>query len=207
MTAAVTELTIEHIMTRVRDEVKGGRSVNEAVRRCLSNVSASALRELVAEYLRFIGEQVLRAQEREARVAAWEAAQNTPEAVAARQAKDEELARSEAEWRREADDRRREREARYHRGLMAILDDYASHLRMEWTQELMESTFGLADGTRVQWAVATVADHKAHMAMVTTQVQGQMRDLGLHQAAIDEINRHAAARCLADVVEFKGGQS
>lgn len=93
-----------------------------------------------------------------------------------------------------ADDERRRSE------FQAIVDSYTSKLKIEWTAELLASTFALDDGRMVTWGDATVDDHRERLAMFTRNAQANLEGAVRHQRAIDTLEQCSIER-LADLAE------
>ena len=88
---------------------------------------------------------------------------------------------------------------RLHASLSRILDDYADRLRIEWTAELLASTFALPDGTRILWGEATLAQHEERLQMLVRNAEANLEAAARHRAAMAAIVR-ADALCLNEVV-------
>lgn len=74
-----------------------------------------------------------------------------------------------------------------HAKLHESIETYASHLRMEWTEELLKTTFSLSDGTRVLWGDATIDQHVARAEMLRRNVEAVAETAARHHAAITAI--------------------
>jgi|ERR1051326_7184523 hypothetical protein len=83
--------------------------------------------------------------------------------------------------------------------LQAALDRMVAELKMEWTQELLDSTFALSDGSRVTWGNATVEEHRERARMFTDLAETNLHGAARHKLAIDQLVR-AGATCLNEVV-------
>lgn len=92
-----------------------------------------------------------------------------------------------------------EHRTRFHRGMTALLDGYAAHLRMEWTTELLASSFALGDGTSTTWGAATIAQHEQRIGMLTDHAGATLETAARHRAAVEAI-RTAGAERLDQVV-------
>lgn len=64
---------------------------------------------------------------------------------------------------------------------------FADGLEMDWTHELLESTFALGDGQVVSWGEATIEQHQQRIDMLTSMTKGTLETAGKHQAAINEL--------------------
>lgn len=82
--------------------------------------------------------------------------------------------------------------------LSAAFKRYEDHVKMEWTRELLLSTFTLKDGRKVSWGEATVAQHLERIKIFTDQADINMQGAERHRQAIRDIKHHKAA-CLDDV--------
>lgn len=102
----------------------------------------------------------------------------------------------QAEW----DAFREESDARFASRVSGLLKQYASELRAEWTQELLESTFALPDGLHVTWGTATVDQHMERAQMLSQQAVGTLETAALHRKAIEDI-RAGGVSCLVEMKE------
>lgn len=84
--------------------------------------------------------------------------------------------------------------------MTAITEDYARHLRMEWTAELLATGFPLPDGTRTTWGQATIEQHQARVAMFEGQALNAVEGAARHRKAIHALQA-TGARCLAEAAE------
>lgn len=100
------------------------------------------------------------------------------------------------EWSRQLE---RDSAAKLNASLNNLLADYRKDLRMEWTEELLESTFALGDGTRVSWGEATIDQHQERVAMFMGNVAANIEGAARHEQAIVDI-KTAEVSCLSDVV-------
>ena len=109
--------------------------------------------------------------------------------------------RDEAAKKRSDDEfarRKKEIDDEFTRGIQKILDDVASKIRLEVTEELLSSVFALGDGRRVTWGEATVDDHKTRIVMLENQMIGTGQTASLHMKAIEMIQSNGVMK-LADV--------
>jgi hypothetical protein len=81
-----------------------------------------------------------------------------------------------------------------------ILSQLREELRLEWTEELLESRFTLRDGLSVTWGAATVAQHKERADMFMDNVAANMDGAARHNKAIRAIEE-AGAKCLNEAVD------
>lgn len=86
----------------------------------------------------------------------------------------------------EAEDRRWER-------LGAALDRFTADLRLEWTAELLNSTFTLPNGEAVTWGAATVEQHVERRDMFLRNAEGNLEGAARHDLAVRELRQSAAA--------------
>lgn len=89
----------------------------------------------------------------------------------------------------------RERE----QGMKRLLDSYRDSLRMEWTEELRQSTFALRDGTLVTWGAASRAHHEERVAIFRANAEANLEGAARHMAAIDTLES-TGADCLDEAV-------
>lgn len=182
-------------------QARRGRDIFDAARDAVNPLSRGALLLLaeaaivdhVRATLRREGLEKERSAERQrdeeraaqdAKRAAWE---SSPEGIAARE-------RRETEWLNE----RMERDEQRAQRLRAVFEQYEADLKIQWTAELLASEFSLADGTRVTWGEATLAQHTARRDMFRDNAAANMEGAARHSAAIRELER-SGADCLANV--------
>lgn len=67
------------------------------------------------------------------------------------------------------------------------VESFARELRIEWTQELLDSGFALPDGTVVLWGDATVSHHRARAEMLYGNVMANAKAAARHESAIGAI--------------------
>lgn len=67
------------------------------------------------------------------------------------------------------------------------MDEFAASLRVQWTEELLNSTFRDADRNLVRWGDATIAQHEEHRDELFRTAGNHLRDAALHEAAIAEL--------------------
>lgn len=67
------------------------------------------------------------------------------------------------------------------------LNRYAEDLRIQWTAELLDSTFTLADGTPVAWGEATVEQHAERRQMFLNNAHANMEGAARHEVALREL--------------------
>lgn len=110
---------------------------------------------------------------------------------------------------RERDERyaREDREAKeaWDRIMKGVQDDIedkaiklAEQMVVEWTADLLASTFALRDGTRVTWADATQQQHRDRIEMLVKQAAGTVETAALHEKALREI-AEAGVKRLGDL--------
>lgn len=72
--------------------------------------------------------------------------------------------------------------------VMKAFKDFEDNIRtdvtLELTEELLGSSFSLADGRSVTWGEATVADHKVRINLLLAQASGTVTTAKLHKAAV-----------------------
>lgn len=77
------------------------------------------------------------------------------------------------------------------------ISNYTREIKLEWTRELLQSTFTLEDGSRVTWGGATEAMHRERAAMFSGLAEINAQGAERHREAIREIRRLGVA-CLND---------
>lgn len=108
-----------------------------------------------------------------------------------------------AEWR-ERERLREQAVQRERERHQAFVDRIKAEARMEWTADLLASTFAVGDGTRVSWAEATVQQHEQRIAFLTRHVEGSLDTLKRHEVAVAEIlaaHADTLAGAIADSVD------
>jgi len=101
----------------------------------------------------------------------------------------------------------RDAKARWDSLMTQIQDDIhdkatslAGEMVVEWTRDLLASTFALPDGSRVSWGDATAADHRVRVDMLVKQASGTVETAALHQKALQELGAAGVQR-LSDLPE------
>jgi hypothetical protein len=84
---------------------------------------------------------------------------------------------------------------RFRASLQEALDTYTREMRMQWTTELLNSTFALPDGTMVSWGEASVEQHLARREMLAANARGNLEAAARHEVAIRRL-RETNADCL-----------
>lgn len=97
----------------------------------------------------------------------------------------------------EARVREREIELNLRETLRAATQRFKEATIMEFTNELLNATFSLPDGTEVKWGDATVDQHEARKQMFQDQAQTNLEGAARHDIAI-ELLRTTGARTLYD---------
>lgn len=82
--------------------------------------------------------------------------------------------------------------------LTSAMEKYRESIRIEWTRELLDSSFAMGDGTFVTWGDATRENHEARIEMHRANAQAGLEGWARHAAAIDAITA-AGASCLNDI--------
>lgn len=72
------------------------------------------------------------------------------------------------------------------------LERYAEDLKIEWTAELLDSTFGLRDGTQVTWGDATVEQHRERRQMFLDNAHANMEGAARHEIALRQLEETGA---------------
>lgn len=99
---------------------------------------------------------------------------------------------------KEQDEERIERELHWHRQLSPIVEELVQERKLEWTKELLCSTFTLMDGSRVAWGEATLEQHNARVRIFTNNAAANIEGIARHQQAIDLLKK-TKAPCLNKV--------
>lgn len=86
--------------------------------------------------------------------------------------------------------------ARQHERMAAemrvLVDRIADTIRLEVTQELLDSEFALGDGRQVRWGSATVAEHEQRIDMLERNAVANAEAAARHRAAIDLLKANGA---------------
>lgn len=98
---------------------------------------------------------------------------------------------------------REDREAKeaWERIMQGIQDDIedkairlAEQMVVEWSADLLASTFALRDGTKVTWADATQQQHRDRIEMLVKQAAGTVETAALHEKALQEMGQAGVSR-------------
>lgn len=100
---------------------------------------------------------------------------------------------------RERAEARRDSEERMKVAMAAAREEYKAALFMEWTDDLLASTFALNDGRLVTWGEATIADHEERIAMFERNAHANLEGAARHALAITRLRESDAAK-LAELV-------
>jgi len=95
------------------------------------------------------------------------------------------LEHEQQEWLREVD---------------RMIERRAKKAGIAWASDLITLSFSLADGSRVTWGDATIAQHRARRLMLSTHAAAELASATRHEAAIKAITNQPGAACLADVL-------
>ena len=79
-----------------------------------------------------------------------------------------------------------------------ILIDYVENLKIEWTQELLDATFALGDGTLVRWGSASAEHHRQRIEMFSANARANVEGAARHVKALEAMEL-AGAACLDEV--------
>lgn len=90
----------------------------------------------------------------------------------------------EREWR----ERESELKANLWKSMNESLRIYTDEMRVQWTDELLNSQFNLPDGTSVTWGTATRDQHEARYEMFKTNAMANLEGAARHKKAIDDLN-------------------
>lgn len=100
----------------------------------------------------------------------------------------------------------RDRYGNHHRIIANIFDEAvdkqieekAREIGMEWTAELLTTTFAMPDGTRVKWGEATLEQHRTRSAQLAKNASRNLEAATRHRVAINTI-AESGASCLNEV--------
>lgn len=167
----------------------------EAAARVLARLSAQDRSDLAIEQLIAQGRAVVRARTLAAEQRAEEKARQrriaqfrSPVAAAERSSR---AAAEDAKY----DRLRAEGQAE----IRNALDAYALSRVIEWTAELLDSTFAMPDGKRVTWGEATLAQHSTRANMFATNVLVNAEGAARHRLAIVALTTSGKASLRAAV--------
>lgn len=93
-------------------------------------------------------------------------------------------------------------DAQLARAMTSILNDYKAELRIEWTADLLASTFSVGDGTFVTWGEATADHHRDRVEMFKANAIANIEGAARHEAALDTLTT-TGAPCLNMAVATK----
>lgn len=79
-----------------------------------------------------------------------------------------------------------------------IFDGFRRQVRMEWTRDLLATTFALRDGAVVSWGEATVSQHEERAGMYAEQALSGLEGMAAHSQALDEL-KAAGVRTLNEL--------
>ena len=79
------------------------------------------------------------------------------------------------------------------------LERYTEEMRIQWTADLLDSTFSLRDGSTVTWGDASVEQHEERRAMFIANAHVNMEGAARHELAIQQL-REAGAPTLREMV-------
>lgn len=65
---------------------------------------------------------------------------------------------------------------------------YTEEMRVQWTQELLDSQFNMPDGTTVTWGTATREQHEARYEMFKNNAMANMEGAARHKQAMQQID-------------------
>lgn len=187
-------------LVRLCDEMtRDGAATRPVAMRLVSDLGdGQLLRRLAAEYLVDALARARRSQaldvERESAV--------TPERMPRKGT------RARAEWEQTAEGRAwvQQEESDWLRSVQMVhgvvqhaLSRYVEDLRIQWTADLLDSTFSLSDGTMATWGEATVEQHEARRQMFLSNAHANLEGAARHELAVREL-RESGAINLRDMV-------
>lgn len=91
------------------------------------------------------------------------------------------------EWERTSDQIRRQCDARFAASIHASIETYTNEVKMQWTQDLLDTGFALPDGTTVTWGDATVDQHKQRAQMFTANAAANIKGAARHTQAVRDL--------------------
>ena len=176
------------------------RHIPEMAYEALRENNYAGVREMAARYLAGAATDLLRErtaaaekraeqQRQEQWRASWDANDDGPGGRERRKWEDRER-RADEEWA--------ERKAELQRNLDDAIAEWKGQLRIEWTAELLDSTFAMRDGTRVAWGDATVEQHRERAEMFEANAIANAQGAARHRYAIDALEA-AGARSLREL--------
>lgn len=92
---------------------------------------------------------------------------------------------------------------RYNQRLYAMVDDFITAKRVEWTAELLDSAIAMPDGTIVLWGDATLQQHQERRDMFMRNALANTEGAARHEQAIREL-AEAGAPTLRELVSVRG---
>lgn len=94
-------------------------------------------------------------------------------------------------WRKRADQEEERAmwliEQSMNANIQRAVDRYTEEVKMQWTTELLDSTFALRDGTPVMWGDATVADHEERRKMFVDNARANIEGASRHEMALRDL--------------------
>lgn len=87
--------------------------------------------------------------------------------------------------------------------VMQLVKEVQEETRIHVTRELLETVFALGTGERVTWGAATIDQHRERVALLRTNILGNLETAARHEAAIQMIEQ-AGVKCLAQLAEAVG---
>lgn len=87
----------------------------------------------------------------------------------------------------------REIEHNLHRKINGLFEEFAAKIRLEVTEDLLNTVFSIGDGTRVTWRDATVEQHRERVGFLGKMVVGTAETAGMHLAAINLIEEQGVS--------------
>lgn len=76
--------------------------------------------------------------------------------------------------------------------IRVLVSDYTEDMRLQWTQDLLDSPFSLADGTQVLWGDATADQHRERLAIFTRNAAANIEGAARHKAALEALSTTGA---------------
>lgn len=102
-------------------------------------------------------------------------------------------------WARAEDEATFRHTMMMHGVIKRALDRYTEEMRIQWTAELLDTSFALRDGTETTWGDATIEQHEARRQMFLDNAHANMEGAARHEIAVREL-REAGVTTLREMV-------
>lgn len=202
----------EALVAEARELSAGDRDLESVAKKLVKDLSMTTLRKLAALYIvRTVRERnraEARAREQKATAAATSMAENTStgHSPMVQRILDERPPRASRpqytdEQRERFAQEDAERSARFHSEMQALIGDFTEAMRVQWTEELMDSMFALTDGTMVTWGDATLDQHRERIGIFEANALANVQGAARHEKAVQALER-SGKRTLREMVEL-----